>query len=141
VNPPRRPRRAAVLAAALHSWTVTTRGEPTDPHTARLVIRQAPDWDHVGSDDLTEQQIDRLLQLLREDLIHPGPATAVQAAATVDQILAEWRAEGRRAIRPGDWLPLLPRIGRSRQWLAGHLVHLADAKYLRETRKAGTYRI
>lgn len=136
---PRRPHRAAVLAAALHSWNTTT-SDGADA-SARVVIRQSPDWQHLGAEDLTDQQITRLLDVLRGDLIQPGPATPMQAAAAVDQILAEWRAEGRSTVRPGDWMAVLPRIGRSRSWLAAHLVHLIDGGYLHETRRPGTYRL
>ena len=137
----RNPRRAAVLAAALHSWTATTSDpHPTEP-VARLVVRQAPDWEHISTDTLTGPQVGRLLDLLRADLARPGPCTPVQAVAQVDQILAEWRAEGRTVVHPQDWIDVLPRVGRGRDWLAVHLVHLTDAGYLRETRRPGTYRL
>lgn len=132
-------RRAAVLAAALHHWATATRD--AEAPTGRLTVREAPDWQHLGSQDLTRRQISRLLDLLRDDLTQPGPTTPVQAAAAVDQILAEWRAEGRKTVRPGDWMAVLPRIGRPRTWLAEHLVHLADSGYLHETRRPGTYRL
>jgi hypothetical protein len=132
-------RRAAVLAAALHHWSTATRD--AEPTAGRLVVREAPDWQHLGTQDLTRGQITRLLGLLRDDLAIPTPTTPVQAGAAVDQILAEWRAERRRTIRPADWIAVLPRIGRDHAWLAAHLVHLADAGYLRETRRPGTYRL
>jgi hypothetical protein len=134
-------RRAAVLAAALHSWATTT--SDNSPPIARLVVRQGPTWEHISTTNLTSDQITRIITVLRTDLIpDPSrPATAVQASAAVDQLLAEWRAEGRKVIRPEDFIEALPRIGRSREWLAHHLVHLADAGYLRETRRPGTYRL
>lgn len=136
---PRKGRRAAVLAAALHSWTTTTRDQ--SELTSRLIVRQGPDWQEAGISNLTDHQVGRLITLLRDDLIPDQPATPVQAGATIDQILAEWRAEGRHIIRPEDLVSVLPRIGRSRSWLAAHLVKLADSGYIRETRRPGTYRL
>lgn len=137
---PKRPsRRAVVLGAALNSWTKTTH-DPGE-HVARLVIRQAPDWEHVGTANLTDPQLARLLDILRTDLIPARPNTPLQAAAAVDQILAEWHAAGRSVIRPADLVDQLPRIGQSRTWLAGHLVTLTDQGYLRETRRPGVYRL
>ncbi len=135
----RKPRRAAVLAAALRSWVATTTDDTG--MVAQLVVREAPNWAHLSSEALTDRQITRLLAVLREDLVPDLPTTPVQASATFDQILAEWKAEGRTRIRPEDLNAALPRIGRSRVWLAQHLIHLVDAGYLRETRRAGTYRI
>lgn len=133
------PRSAAVLAAALSSWATATRDHT--PPTARLELRQAPEWKYTGKVPLTEGQIGRLLALLREDLTPPRANTAEQAAAAVDQILAEWRAEGRTTIRPADLVAQLPRIAQTRAWLAGHLGELVDAGYLRETRRPGVYRM
>lgn len=137
---PRSPRPAAVLTAALNSWATATRDPDTEP-VARIELRQAPDWAHVGKVGLTAGQADRLLYLLREDLIPPRRNTPTQAAAAVDQILAEWRAEGRTRITPADLVDQVPRIAQSRAWLADHLVHLVDAGYLTETRRPGTYRL
>lgn len=136
---PRQPRRAAVLAAALNSWATTTRDHT--PTAARIELRQAPDWAYIGKTPLTEGQVARILHLLRDDLIPTRPNTTTQAAAAVDQILAEWRAAGRTLIRPADLVDQLPRIAQSTAWLAGHLVRLVDDGYLRETRRPGTYRI
>jgi len=135
--PPRRP--AAVLAAAVNSWATTTR-DHTDP-VARLELRQAPNWDYIGKTPLTSTQVTRILHLLRADLIPTRPNTPTQAAAAVDQIIAEWRAAGRTLIRPADLVEQLPRIAQTRAWLAGHLVHLVDSGYLTETRRPGTYRL
>lgn len=132
-------RKAAVLAAALHSWTTTTFDNA--PQTARLVVRQGPSWEHIATSGLTDQQVGRILNLLRHDLIPDQPASPLQAEAAVDQLIAEWRAERRRTVGPDDFNAALPRIGRSREWLARHLVHLADRGYLRETRRPGTYRL
>lgn len=136
---PRPPRRAAVLAAALDSWakTTTDNGQPT----ARLEIRQAPDWAYTGRTTLTSGQVTRLLAVLRDDLVPAAPNSPVQAAAVVDQLLAEYRAAGRTTIRPDDLVGDLPRIGRTREWLAVHLTQLADDGYLRETWRPGVYRI
>ena len=138
----RPPRRAAVLAAALDSWAKTTRDD-TEP-AARLELRQAPAWGYVGKTTITGTHVDQLLGLLRADLT-PSPAepakTPVQAAAAVDQILAEYRAAGRTTVRPEDLITELPRIGRSKQWLAAHLVELADDGYLHATWRPGVYRI
>ncbi|HEY5835006.1 hypothetical protein [Streptomyces sp.] len=136
---PRQPRRAAVLAAALNSWATTTR-DGTDP-VARLELRQGPDWTYAGKTPLTDTQVTRILHMLRDDLIPAQPNTPTQAAAAVDQILAEWRAEGRTRIRPADLIEQLPRIAQTRAWLATHLVHLVDDGYLHETRRPGTYRL
>ena len=136
---PRSPRRAAVLAAALHSWTVAT--ADTTPVGTQVVLREGPDWQWLATNPLTDSQVDRVIGFLRADLAVPGPTTAVQAGAAVDQILAEWRAEGRKTVRPADFVEALPRIGRSRSWLAHHLVHLVDSKYLPETRRPGVYRL
>lgn len=136
---PRQPRRAAVLAAALNSWATTTR-DGAEP-AARLELRQAPDWTYTGKTPLTDTQVVRLLHLLREDLTPIQPNTPTQAAAAVDQILAEWRAAGRTLIRPADLVEQLPRIARSRTWLADHLVHLAESGYLTYGRRPGTYHL
>lgn len=133
-------RRAAVLATALRYWSAATPSS-TEPPSGRIVVREAPDWQQIGSQDLTRQQMSRLIGLLHDDLVPAGRATTVQAQAAVDQVLAEWRAEGCRLARPADWVAVLPRIGRDRTWLADHLVHLADAGYLHETRRPGTYRL
>lgn len=138
---PRRPRTAAVLAAALNSWATATRDD-TDPDPAlHLQLRQAPDWEHVGKVPLSTTQADRLLYLLREDLVPPRRHTPVQAAQAVDQLLAEWKAEGRTVVRPHDLVEQLPRIAQTRAWLAQHLVDLVDTGYLAETRRPGTYRL
>lgn len=138
----RPPRRAAVLAAALNSWAKTT-SDNTEP-AARLELRQAPTWGYVGKTTLTGPQIDQIIGLLRADLTPEPtepPKTPMQAAAAVDQILAEYRAAGRTTVRPDDLIAELPRIGRTRQWLATHLVGLADDGYLHETWRPGVYRI
>lgn len=136
---PQQPRRAAVLAAAINSWATTTH-DTTDP-AARLELRQAPDWAYAGKTTLTTGQVTRILHLLRDDLIPARPNTPTQAAAAVDQILAEWRAEGRTVIRPADLLQQLPRIAQTTTWLAQHLVTLADDGYITETRRPGIYRL
>lgn len=136
---PRRPRRAAVLSAALRSWAATT-ADHGDQATL-VELRQAPDWEYVGKTPLTDGQVARLLEVLRADLVPAAPLTPEQASAAVDQLLAEWRAEGRTRIRPDDLADAMPRIGRSREWLAAHLTHLADQGYIGETRRPGTYRI
>lgn len=136
---PRQPRRAAVLAAALNSWATTTRDD-AEP-AARLELRQAPDWAYAGRVSLTALQADRILCLLREDLVPPHRNTPVQAAQAVEQLLAEWRSGGRTLIRPADLIEQLPRIAQTRSWLAAHLVTLVDDGYLTETRRAGTYRL
>lgn len=138
---PRPPRNAAVLAAALNSWATATRDQASSEPATRLELRQAPDWSYTGKIPLTAQQTDRLLYLLREDLVPPRRNTPVQAAQAVEQLLAEWRAEGRRLIRPADLVAQLPRIAQSRAWLADHLVDLVDTGYLTETRRPGTYRL
>lgn len=137
---PRQGRPAAVLAAALNSWATATRDHDTEP-VARIELRQAPDWAYTGRTSLTGVQVDRLLYLLREDLVPPRRNTPVQAAQAVDQILAEWRAEGRTLIRPADLVAQLPRIAQTRAWVAQHLTQLVDAGYLAETRRPGTYRL
>lgn len=136
---PRTHRRAAVLAAALGSWTKTTTDHT--PAAARIEIRQAPDWEYIAKHTLSEGQVTRILGVLREDLIPPAPNTPMQAAAAVDQLLAEWRAEGRTRITTDDLIRAMPRIARSRTWLAEHLTALTDDGYLIETRRPGTYRI
>lgn len=136
---PHQPRNAAVLTAALRSWA-TANPDPADP-TIRIEFRGAPTWAPTGKTNLTPGQADRLLYLLREDLAPPRRNTPTQAAVAVDQLLAEWRAEGRTRIRPTDLIAQLPRIAQSRAWLAEHLVHLTDAGYLTETRRPGVYRL
>lgn len=141
----RPPRNAAVLAAALHNWATATTAttatsDPNEP-VARLEIRQAPDWTYTGKTPLTAEQTDRLLYLLREDLTPPRRNTPIQAAQAVEQILAEWRAEGRTRITPADLIAQLPRISQTRAWLADHLVTLVNSGYLTETRRPGTYRL
>lgn len=136
---PRRPRRAAVLAAALHSWATTT----TDKAelTSRLVVREGPTWQEAGITNLTDQQVGRLLDLLRQDLIPDRPVTPVQVSATLDQLIAEWRAEGLATIRPEHLTAALPRLGCTKLDLAQQIVRLVDSGYLRETRRPGTYRL
>jgi hypothetical protein len=134
-----RPPRAAVLAAALHSWTTATAG-PEEPAT-RLTVRQGPTWEHIGASNLTDSQVTRLLAALRADLIPDRPATPMQVAATLDQLLAEWRAEGRRIVRPEDFVEALPRLGCTSAELAVQIVRLVDDCYLYETRRPGTYRL
>lgn len=132
-------RRAAVLAAALHSWATTT-ADPAE-RTARLITRAGPDWQETGITNLTDLQVARLLTLLREDLIPDQPATPMQVTATLDQLLAEWRAEGRTRIGPADFHEALPRLGCTTEALAVQIVRLVDQRYLRETRRPGTYRL
>lgn len=135
-------RDAAVLTAALTTWSTSTApGKPPTAGTARLELRQGPDWSHTGRLTLDHDQVYRLLALLRADLVPPGPLTPEAAAAAVEQLLTEWRAEGRRTVHPADLVTALPRIGQSRTWLAAHLVRLADAGHLRETRRPGVYRL
>ncbi|WP_411574140.1 hypothetical protein [Streptomyces fradiae] len=135
-------RDAAVLAAALSSWSTSTAPhKPPTAGTARLEIRQGPEWSHTGRLTLDHDQVVRLLALLRADLVPPAPLTPAAAAAAVDRLLTEWRAEGRRTIRPADLVAALPRIGQSRTWLAAHLVRLVDTGYLRETRRPGVYQL
>ncbi|OKI16612.1 hypothetical protein [Streptomyces sp. CB03911] len=137
----RRPPRAAVLAAALHSWTTTTAaGDQGEPAT-RLAVRQGPTWEHIATASLTDVQVTRLLAALRADLVPDQPATPMQVAATLDQLLAEWRAEGRRIVRPSDLVEALPRLGCTTAELAAQLVRLVDDRYLHETRHPGTYRL
>lgn len=136
---PRRPPRAAVLAAALHSWATTT--ADSAERTARLVTRAGPDWQETGFTNLTDHQVGRLLTLLREDLIPAEPTTAAYITATLDQLLAEWRAEGRTRIGPADFHEALPRLGCTTEDLARQIVRLVDQRYLRETRRPGTYRL
>lgn len=131
-------RRAAVLAAALQSWSITTADQAE--RTARLVTRAGPDWrDERAVANLTDLQVTRLLALLREDLIPDQPATPAQVTATLDQLLAEWRAEGRTRIGPADFHEALPRLGCTTEALAEQIVRLVDQRYLRETRRPGTY--
>lgn len=136
---PRRPPRAAVLAAALHSWATTT--ADSAERTARLVTRAGPDWREAGITNLTDGQVARILALLREDLIPDRPSTPVQVAATLDQLIAEWRAEGKTRIGPADFVEALPRLGCTAEDLARQIVRLVDQRYLRETRRPGTYRL
>lgn len=136
---PRKGRRAAVLAAALHSWAITTT-DRTAPNT-QLVIRQGPAWEHLSSTGLTDGQADRIITLLRGDLIPDEPVTPVQVTATLDQLIAEWRAEGRTTIRPADLHAALPRLGCTTAELAEQIVRLVDTRYLCETRRPGTYRL
>jgi len=136
---PRKGRRAAVLAAALQSWATTTSDQ--NERTARLIVRQGPDWQEAGIINFTDTQAGRLITLLRDDLIPDQPATPIQVAATLDQLLAEWRAEGRTVIRPADLTAALPRLGCTAAELAGQIVRLVDERYLRETRRPGTFRL
>jgi hypothetical protein len=136
---PRKGRRAAVLAAALHSWATTT-ADPAE-RTTRLITREGPGWQEAGITNLTDQQVGRLLSLLRQDLIPDQPATPIQVAATLDQLIAEWRAEGKTAIRPADLTEALPRLGCTAAELAVQIVRLIDQRYLQETRRPGTYRL
>lgn len=139
MNRPRTGRLAAVLAAALHSWATAT----TDPSTpvARLVIRKAPVWEHIGTTPLTDRQVTRILGILRDDLVPDQPATPIQVAATLDQFLAEWRAEGKKVIRPADLIAALPRLACTTAELAAQILRLVDSRYIRETRRPGTYRL
>lgn len=136
-----RPPRAAVLVAALHSWTTATAAADQGEPATRLAVRQGPTWEHIGASNLTDSQVTRLLAALRADLIPDWPATPMQVAATLDQLLAEWRAEGRRIVRPEDLVEALPRLGCTSAELAVQIVRLVDDRYLQETRHPGTYRL
>lgn len=136
---PRKGRRAAVLAAALHSWAITTT-DRTAPNT-QLVVRQGPTWEHIASTGLTDGQVDRIITVLRGDLVPDQPATPLQVTATLDQLIAEWRAEEKTVIRPADLHAALPRLGCTAAELAEQIVRLVDTRYLRETRHPGTYRL
>lgn len=126
-------KRARVLASALAAWATTG---PDGPATARLVIRQPPDWTYVSTVGLTPGQTSRVLRLLRDDLAaHRRPEQALDAY--IDQL----RAAGRTRIGPADLAPAAHHIGQTTGWLAARLTHLADQGHIRETWRPGTYRI
>lgn len=138
---------ARVVAAALRTWSTALdddRHDPTGPAAAvRLDVRQPGAWSHVGTISLTEPQSHRVLGFLRRDVAErtPRPCSAAQAVHLIDGHLSQARAAGRRTIRVAELLDLAHRTGRSKEWLAAHLVHLIDAGHLRETWRAGVYRL
>jgi hypothetical protein len=126
-------KRARVLGSALAAWANTG---PAEPATARLVIRQPPDWTYVRTVGLTAGQTSRILRLLRDDLAHRE-----RPERALDAYLDQMRAAGRTRLRADDLAAAAHRIGQTTAWLAARLTHLADQGHIRETWRPGTYRI
>ncbi|MDI5967152.1 hypothetical protein [Streptantibioticus silvisoli] len=142
MKPPADGRQARVLGAALRNWASHT-ADPGPP-AVRLQIRQPPDWSYVNAVDLTDDQYQRLLAFLRDDLTayqpepQPSPGSATRA---FDGYLAELRVAGHTRLTAAELLDAAPRVGRSRTWIAQHVTHLIDTGQLRETRRPGVFRI
>lgn len=134
-------RQARVLTAALRNWAALD--TDTSPTAARIQIRQPPNWEYAGTIDITDDQTERLLGLLRDDVTAHTPrvATPEQAAATIQALLTERRAAGHTTIHARDLADAAPRIGRPTEWIAAHLVDLADAGQIQETWRPSVFRI
>ena len=134
-------RQARVLAGALRNWAAID--ADNGPTSARIQIRQPPDWDFVGTVNITDQQSHRILNLLRDDLTNntPGLASPERAAAVIQDLITERRTAGHTTIHVRDLIAAAPRIGRPRTWIADHLNQLADSGELEETWRPSVFRI
>ncbi|GGX40497.1 hypothetical protein [Streptomyces noursei] len=133
--------KARVLAAALRNWA--TVDADMDPTVARLEVRQPPTWAYAATVNISDRQYKRVLAFLRDDLIEnrPGYSTPERAADVVEALLQELLAAGRICVTTADLVEAVPRIGRSRTWIAAHITELIDSGRLRETRRTDTFNI
>jgi hypothetical protein len=134
-------RHARVLTAALRNWAaLDTTHTPT---AARIQIRQPPTWEYVGTINITDTQVDRILSLIRDDVTAHTPhlASPEHAAAAIQALLAERRAAGHTTIHARDLTEAAARIGRPRAWIADHLNQLADTGQIQETWRPSVFRI
>lgn len=141
MNPTTDGKQARVLAAAIRNWA-TIDHDPS-PTTARIQIRQPPEWQYAGTINITEQQVNRLLSLLRHDLAeqNPGLSSPDRAAAVIHALLTERRTAGHTTIHVRDLVDAAPRIGRPAAWVAAHLNHLVDTGQIEETWRPSVFRI
>ncbi|MGX1632653.1 hypothetical protein ACWGUL_01145 [Streptomyces albidoflavus] len=135
---------ARVLATALRTWATVSHHPTQQPiETARIQIRQPPNWEFAGTIPINHTQHQRLLGLLREDLAehHPAHSTPERSADVINGLITELAVAGRTRLTTADLAAAAPRIGRSRAWIAEHINHLVDSGRLIETRKPDTFRI
>lgn len=134
-------RQARVLAGALRNWAAldTDHG----PTAARIQIRQPPNWEYVGTVNVTHDQVDRILGLFRDDVTAHTPhlASPERAAAVINHLITERRAAGHTTIHVRDLTEAAPRIGRPNAWIAAHLNDLADKGQIQETWRPSVFRI
>lgn len=132
---------ARVLATALRHWSSID--ADTSPIAARIQIRQPPTWEFAGTVNVSGRQLQRILGLLRDDIAeqNPGLSSPERAAAVIAALLAEHRAAGHTTITARDLVAAAPRIGRPIEWIAAHLVDLADAGQIQETWRPSVFRI
>ncbi|MEU8469576.1 hypothetical protein AB0F30_16910 [Streptomyces sp. NPDC029006] len=134
-------RQARILTAALRNWAaLDTTHAPT---AARIQIRQPPTWEYAGTINITSDQTNRLLGLIRDDVTThtPHPTSPEQAATAIQALLTERRAAGHTTIHARDLIEAATRIGRPRAWIADHLNHLADTGQIAETWRPSVFRI
>lgn len=134
--------RARVLLTALRTWATIDRPDNA-PTAARIQIRATPDWQYAGTVDITTDQYQRLLRLLRDDLAehHPGHSSPDRAARVINSLLGELLAAGHGHVTSRDLVAAAARIGRPRTWIATHIAGLIESGRLIETRRAGRWRI
>ncbi|MER5887267.1 plasmid transfer protein TraB [Streptomyces sp. NPDC001941] len=73
-----------------------------------------------------------------QDKVQLSPAHARRA---MEELLAEFEAEGRTVVRPADFMAHCDRHGRSRSWVSGQVAAFVMAGRLAETEETGTYLI
>ena len=134
-------RHARILAGALRNWAALNDDDTPAPTAARIQIRQPPDWGYVATINITREQTDRILQLLRDDLTDPTPhpTSPDRAAAVINHLITERRTAGHTTLHVRDLNQA--RIGRPTAWIAAHLGHLADTGQIAETWRPGLFRI
>lgn len=64
-----------------------------------------------------------------------------QARAAMEELLAEFEAEGREVIGPKDFMEHCDRHRRSRGWVSGQVAAMVEEGRLAETAETGRYRI
>ncbi|MGW7203914.1 plasmid transfer protein TraB [Streptomyces sp. NPDC054837] len=67
--------------------------------------------------------------------------TPKQARQAMEDLLAEFEAEGRTIVSPADFMEHCDRHGRSRSWVSGQVAQFVISGRLAETEETGVYRI